>query len=161
MRRFGNLVATGSAVVGIAVAAASAGPATSGDREMVVTSSRGAAAGYGDKPFAISVSGGSVKGLYPGVTKDMKLLLANPYPFALKVTDLRAVVTTSSRARCRPGPTTVVTRPYNGKLPLVLPARSRKDAGTIPIAMPPDAPQACQKTSFTIKLTGTAKKASR
>lgn len=127
---------------------------------LIVAASTGDA-GYGSRPFAIIVHGKPVKGLYPGAVRDFALDLQNPYPFELKIQSLRGEVISSSRRRCRPGAGTIAALPYVGKLPLTVPARSRKAVGRIPVTMATNAPAACQNLTFTVQLTGTATKASR
>ena len=113
------------------------------------------------EPFAITVKGRPMKHLYPGITRELQLTLRNPYDFALSVKSLRADVVSTSKRRCRPVPANLVARTYTGKLPLLIPPRSRTDAKTIPLTMPSGAAQACSGATFTIQLRGTATKAYR
>jgi hypothetical protein len=158
MKRLRSALSVSVLLVGLIFAASSHGePPPEG---LIVAASTGNA-GYGTRPFAISVQGKPVKGLYPGAVRDFHLNLQNPYPFDLRIERLRGEVVSSSRSRCRPGAGTIATRPYVGKLPLTVPARSRKAVGRIPVSMASNAPAACQDLTFTVQLTGTATKASR
>ena len=158
MKRWHSLVAA-AAVVGVAVAGASSGPEGPDGDTIMVTTARGTATGYG--PFGFTVAGSPVRGLYPGVVKDMRVTLTNPYGFDIAVQSMRGAVVASSNPRCKPGASTLVTRPFTGKLPLIIKAGSRRQVGAVPVAMPKGASAKCQKTTFTIQLTGTAKKAGR
>ncbi|GAA0802935.1 hypothetical protein [Spirilliplanes yamanashiensis] len=158
MKRWHSLVAA-AAVVGVAVAGASGGPQEPDDDTIMVTTARGTTTGYG--PFAFTVAGSSIKGLYPGVVKDMTVTLTNPYDFDIAVQSMHGAVVASSNPRCKPGPATLTTRPFTGKLPLIVKAGARQRVGAVPVAMPKGASAKCQKTTFTIQLTGTAKKAAR
>jgi hypothetical protein len=113
------------------------------------------------EPFAITVRGRPMKHLYPGITRELQLTLRNPYDFTLSVKSLLAEVVSSSKRGCKPVPANLVARSYTGKLPLLIPPRSRTDAKTIPVTMPSGADQACSGATFTIQLRGTATKAYR
>ena len=121
---------------------------------MTVSSSRetGSGSGYGQVEFAIR--GKTVRGMYPGLVKDVKITLKNPYHYDLVIRRIEGRVTATSRRQCRPGLATLVTRSYRGNLPLRLPPMSATAAGSIPLFMPSEAPQSCQDTTFTIVLTG-------
>ena len=123
--------------------------------------SREHSTGYGPQAFDISVNGPAPKGLYPGVTRDMKLMLRNPYAFPLLVKSLRGELVASSRNRCKPVAANLAPGTYRGRLPLVVPAKGKVSAGVVPLHMPATASAACQGAKFTIRLSGTATKAVR
>jgi hypothetical protein len=107
-----------------------------------------------------SISAPSVTGLYPGAVKKLKLTVANPYNFAIKVTDLWGALDGTSKPNCAPSPGNLTVRVHEGVgLPLVVPARSGAAAGAIPLYMPNSVVDGCQRATFTISLHGTAKKA--
>ena len=119
--------------------------------------SRGSASGY-PSSGVFTVRGQSVRGLYPGVVRNMTLTLSNPYNFDLQVTTLRGKVSSSSRRKCRPSRSTVSAKTYSGELPLVLRARSKRTVGSIPITMAHASPTTCSSTTFTVLLLGYATK---
>jgi hypothetical protein len=100
-----------------------------------------------------------VRNLYPSATKPLILTVKNPYPFAVQITNVRGEVSRTSNSKCKPGNVTV--RPYVGTLPLTVPAKKRVSAGSLPLYMVPDAAQACVGVTFTIRMTGMAKKVGR
>jgi hypothetical protein len=157
VRRCRSWIAATTTVLGIAVAGAVA-PHESDANEMVVASRQNS---HGYPPVKFTVLGSHVKGLYPGLVKDMTVTLYNPYDFDLNVRSLRGDVVSSSRRTCRTSTANLVAHSHKGPLPLIIPAHSRKKAGIIPIFMPGSASRNCQKTTFTVRLTGTATKASR
>jgi hypothetical protein len=108
--------------------------------------------------YGFLIEGKPARGLYPGGVKDIAITLRNTYPFALKVVSLRGRIVSSSSRRCRVGSATLVVRPHVGALPLVVPAHSRRTAGTIPVFMPANASPACQGTTFTVHIVGSATK---
>jgi hypothetical protein len=111
--------------------------------------------------FTIAVAGKRAGSMYPGITRDLNIELANPYGFAIVVRSLRGEVVSSSRAKCRPVPGNLVARPHVGRLPLTVPAGARVRAGVIPLDMPWSASRHCAQAEFTVRLTGTASKAAR
>jgi hypothetical protein len=147
------------ALVGAAVSGLSLIPQEGDDGGLILTAARLQEPGYQQAGFTIEAK--SVKGLYPGATKRMAVSLKNPYAFDLKVTSLHGAVISTSRRQCRLGSGTLVAKPFDGRLPLVIPARRTVNAGTVPLHMPRTAPETCQSTTFTVQLVGVATKASR
>ncbi|WP_306204218.1 hypothetical protein [Actinoplanes sp. RD1] len=147
--------AVGAGLVAVVLATGGNGPATDGTIELA---SRGTPASHGG---TFSVRARPVTGLYPGVVKPMVVTLRNPYDFDLRVTTLGGKVTDSSRRSCRPGGRTVSARPYAGRLPVVVPARSTREVGAVPIAMSPEAPERCRRTTFEVLVTGRATRVAR
>ncbi|MEU8229375.1 hypothetical protein AB0C12_07190 [Actinoplanes sp. NPDC048967] len=158
MAKLRTIIGTGiTAALAVSIAGGPGRPAT----DTIELVSRDRAHDHPSEPFAIMVKGRPMKHLYPGITRELQLTLRNPYDFALSVKSLRADVVSSSKRRCKPVPANLVARAYTGKLPLLIPPRSRTDAKTIPLTMPPGAAQACSGATFTIQLRGTATKAYR
>lgn len=154
-------VGTAAMLTALLLAAASGTPSASAGETMTITGTRDKAHGYNQQTFGIAMGGKAPKGLYPGVVREMKLTLRNPYDFALSVKSLEGKVVSTSKRKCKPSASNLVARDYSGKLPLVVPPRGKVDAKTIPLFMPPNASAACQGAVFTIELTGTATKARR
>ena len=147
----------------LAASALAAGPAAApavGDGIVLVGNGRGST-GHGYQNLEFKITAKTVRGMYPGLTKDMRVTFKNPYNADLVIRRIEGRVIATSRRKCRPGPQSLAVRPYRGKLPFRVPARSTSAAGVLPLAMPPDASSHCQDTTFTILLTGTAMKAGR
>ena len=157
MRRWQILAA---AVVAIATSAL-AGGAVSGTRApgqgIVLTG------GHGDsqRGYQFDLKASSVRGLYPGATKHIDLTFVNSYAFALRVTSVKGELVGSSKRGCRAVSSNLKVAKYGGRLPLTIPARSRKSAGRLDIRMPNTVVNACQSATFTIRVTGIAIKATR
>jgi uncharacterized protein (DUF2126 family) len=159
VRRWRTTLVAATALTGLAVATVYAVPSGPGDGDMVVTASTGTMPENGSTPFEIKVNGKQVKNLYPGASKPLPLKLSNPYRFDIVVTAIRADIVSTSRKACKPGPATVTTEPYLGTLPVTIKARKTTAAGFIPVVMAPNAPAACAKVFFKMRLVGTARKA--
>jgi hypothetical protein len=162
MVRWKIAVGTVGTLAAFTLAASAGVQDVSASESMVITGAHGDMRGYDDRqPFGIAMGGKAPKGLYPGVVREMKLTLRNPYDFALSVKSLRGEVVASSKRKCKPVAANLVVRAYTGKLPVVIPPRGKVDAKSIPLHMPPAASQACAGAVFTIRLSGTATKAYR
>ena len=162
MHRWKIVVGAAGTAAALTLAASAGVPDASAGETMVITGAHGQTRGYDDhRPFDIAMGGKTPKGLYPGVVRDLKLTLRNPYDFALSVRSLRGEVIATSRRKCKPVPANLVTRSYAGPLPIVIPPRGKVEAKSIPLHMPPGASQACAGVVFTIRLSGTAMKAYR
>ncbi|WP_433721929.1 hypothetical protein ACQP2Y_42220 [Actinoplanes sp. CA-051413] len=162
MHRWKIAVGTAGTLAAFTLAASAGVRDASESESMVITAAHGDMRGYDNQqPFGIAMGGKAPKGLYPGVVREMKLTLRNPYDFALSVKSLRGEVVASSKRKCKPVAANLVPRSYTGKLPIVIPPRGRLDAKSIPLYMPPAASQACSGAVFTIRLSGTATKAYR
>jgi hypothetical protein len=162
MHRWKITVGTVGMLAAFTLAASAGVQDASASETMVITGARHDLRSYDDRqPFGIAMGGKAPKGLYPGVVREMKLTLRNPYDFALNVKSLRGEIVASSRRKCKPVAANLVARGYAGKLPIVIPPRGKVDAKSIPLYMPPGASQACAGATFTIRLSGTATKAYR
>lgn len=100
--------------------------------------------------FSIS---GSVRGLYPGVTKPLPLLLKNPNRFPIKVTSVRVWIKPDLR---RPGcsPKLYMSATRLARARIVRARRSRRV--WLRITMKRSAPNACKAARFPLKFTGRA-----
>lgn len=161
MFRWRTTLAATASVGCLAYAAASGSPQAAAIDTVTISASRGEQSSYGNTPFDIAVAGKGPKGLYPGLTKDMNLMLKNPYGFDLSVRSLKGEVVATSKRKCKPTAANLKTLVYKGKFPMVVPARKSVQAGVIPLSMPMGADQACAGATFTIRLSGTATKAYR
>ena len=161
MFRWRTTIAATVALCGLAVTAFWAGwPAADADA-LTVVSAQGRVHGAGSAPFGIASAGKGPKGLYPGVARDLPLMLRNPNEFPITVQTLGGEVTATSKRKCQPSRANVIVKAYTGRLPLVVPARSSVRVGSLPLAMPRDASRDCAGVAFTIRLKGTARKGLR
>jgi hypothetical protein len=102
-----------------------------------------------------TIEGKTVTGLYPGRTKDMKIVLVNPTAATLRIREIDGRVTKTSQGGCKAIAANILVMRYAGRLPIVLPPHSRTRLdGAIPITMPGSATPRCAKTTFTIALHG-------
>jgi hypothetical protein len=102
-----------------------------------------------------TIEGKPVTGLYPGKTKQMKIVLVNPAAGALQIREIGGRVTKTSRRGCNANDANILVLRYAGRLPIFLPPRSTTQLdGAIPITMPGSATPRCAKTTFTIALHG-------
>lgn len=102
-----------------------------------------------------AVSGRSVHGLYPGVTKNLDLTLTNPAAYRIEVRSLAGRIAATSRPGCRVSASNLVVRGYTGGLPVTVPAHGRVTLrGHLPVSMPVRASVACAAARFTIALSG-------
>jgi hypothetical protein len=154
-RTFVGVAATLAGVLAAATAAQSSGAS---DGTILALASHSGQTQY---RVQFSVDGKSVKGLYPGAVKKIQLKISNPYGFDLVLQRVEGRLVSTSRRRCSPGPAHLVVRKYLGPLPVTLRAHSRLTIGTLPVAMPKDAPAKCAGTTFTIAISGTAKRTGR
>lgn len=114
-------------------------------------------------PQQFTIRAAPVDRLYPGATRYLRLTIANPYHFDVKITQLSTEVVRTSRTDCAPTPTNVVVRPYAGppSLPLVIPANRSRLVGSVPVSMPNTVTDGCQNAEFILKFHGTATKAAK
>jgi hypothetical protein len=94
------------------------------------------------KPAAALIVTGSVKGLYPGVRKRLRLHVRNRLGVRMRLTNLTVLVR-DARWNCR-GANVRVGR-FRGRV--ILPAR-RGRALTLMVSMPKAAPDPCQGAAF-------------
>jgi hypothetical protein len=160
MRRLRTAAAAAVAMVGLLAAFGPARP-QSADEPTLFLVSRDDRHGY--RPdVEFTVEGTSVRGLYPGAVKNIKLNIINPYGFALQIRSLTGKVRATSRRECTVSSDNLQVRDFTGRLPYTVPARSRAQlSGSLPISMPRQASARCAGTRFTIVLSGTGTKASR
>jgi hypothetical protein len=147
-------VAAAAAAVGLLIAATADNGQDPADDTIALVGNRGQATGYGPLPFTLK--GKSVDKLYPGATRNIALVLTNPYSYPLKVTALNGDVVSSSRKRCKPVSANIRVRSFTGRLPVVVPPFSKASVNSIPVSMPSGASADCADTTFTLRLSGTA-----
>jgi hypothetical protein len=95
---------------------------------------------------------GSARDLLPGVLDRLTVTVRNPYPFAIRVTAIRAGARDSGACKAENLRLTALRRP------LVVPQRSVRRF-TLPIELASDAPDACQGASFPLVFSGRAVRA--
>ncbi|MGH2786323.1 MAG: hypothetical protein ACRDJV_00250 [Actinomycetota bacterium] len=98
---------------------------------------------------------GSVKGLYPGKRKPMKLKIKNLQRYPIKVKNLKVKVGRSTKRGCSKR----WIRPKRQmRISLKVPARARAFV-SYPVRMPKKAPNACQGARWKLKYKGKAVRA--
>src|SRR4029453_18074109 len=102
-----------------------------------------------------TLDGQSLRGLYPGMSRQIRVTVANPFGFALRLRSVTGRLVATSRRACPATSASLQIRDYAGKLPVTLGARSRTTLpGSLTVAMPRSATPQCADTRFTIALTG-------
>ncbi len=96
---------------------------------------------------------GSVRGLYPGRVKKMRVRIRNPFGFPIKVREIRPRVQRPYRG-CPPK--AIRVRVWHGNVRVV--AHTGKVVG-VRIRMKLSAPNACQGARFPVRFRGTAVRA--
>ena len=96
---------------------------------------------------------GSVNGLYPGGTRTLSVRIANPYPFAILVTDLKAHVDPAG-PDCPADALTVTPVPSN-----VVVARDSESTYPFSASLDPSAPDGCQGAMWPITYIASAERA--
>jgi hypothetical protein len=119
--------------------------------------------GHGDSgPMRFVLEGRPVGGLYPGAVEQIKLKVANPLSYKLRLTQVNGKVTRTSHSGCPATSASLQVKQYSGVLPLTIRAHDRLSlAGTIPVTMPSGASEKCAGARFTIALTGLAYRVER
>jgi hypothetical protein len=118
--------------------------------------------GPGDE-LDFAVEAPAVEGLYPGAEEPMKLTISNPFAFDVKVISLSGRVRSTSNPSCAPVDANLRVGPHTGppSLPLVVPGRDRRPAGSVVLYMPSTVANACQGTSFVVQFDGSATKVNK
>jgi hypothetical protein len=95
---------------------------------------------------------GSVGGLYPGLTKPLKLTVSNPQHFAIVVTSVTVAVGDASQG-CKAG--NIAVTDFSGRRRV-----GAKDSArvTLQITLVHEAPDACQGALFPLRYSGRAVK---
>jgi hypothetical protein len=96
---------------------------------------------------------GNVTGLYPGLTKPMRLTVTNPNPFSIRLTRVRVRVL-SPTVGCTGS--AIKVRPYVGHKKIGPHRRARV---TTSVRVMPTIADACQGTRFRLQYSGKAGKA--
>jgi len=112
--------------------------------------------GRHDRPQPIEIRVSTAGDLYPGARRKVSLTIINPNNFPIKVRMIRGRIKSTSYRGCAPLPVNLAIRPYAGRLPLTVAARSRRDAGRLDIYMPNSVVDACQRARFVIRVEADA-----
>lgn len=96
--------------------------------------------------------GGSVNGLYPGLTKPLKLTVSNPQHFAIVVTSVTVAVGNASQA-C--GAANLSVTHFSGRRRVGAKGSARV---TLEVTLAHSAPDACQGAVFPLRYSGRAVK---
>ena len=118
----------------------------------------------GGKPFAIATAAGTdLAGLSPGVSKPMNLLLTNPNPQVLDVTNLTVIVSSTSNAGCDPSNFEVtqfarypLTMASNQSASLVQMGVAAADLPRLKMLNLPRNQDACKNATLKLAYSGTA-----
>ncbi|BCJ44224.1 hypothetical protein GCM10010168_10370 [Actinoplanes ianthinogenes] len=114
-------------------------------------------------PAKLGVGGFPVTGLYPGAEQRMTVMVHNPYRFPVTLTAVSGKVTAVNRKGCTVTSADLTIGRYAGKP--ALPARIGSGRliriGYLPVRMPRTVANACQGATFTLRLSITARKASK
>ncbi|GIE83778.1 hypothetical protein SAMN06264365_101814 [Actinoplanes regularis] len=102
-----------------------------------------------------------VNGLYPGAVRRSRVTVTNPYPYPISVRSIGARVDSTSRRGCRPSARNLRVGRFHGRLPLTIPARGRADAGAFEVQMPGSVDDACQRATFRLAVSGSARTVNR
>jgi hypothetical protein len=102
-------------------------------------------------PAEFSVDGG-ITGLFPGASRGIALTISNPYAFAIKVTEVSALVKQSSNPAC---PLDSLAFDALQNAPVVVPARGTA-AATLPVRMRTSADNVCAGLTFTLSYSASA-----
>ena len=103
----------------------------------------------------LTVEAPPVSGMYPGAVKPLTLTVTNTGRRDIRITDMSGQLARTSRAGCAPIAQNLVVRRWQSPASnrLLVPARSRRTVGSLPLYMPGTVANACQRTTFTIRLT--------
>ena len=117
--------------------------------------------GYPSRPPTFTIRVAPTGLLYPGTTRSLSLTITNPHPYAIRVRTITGRPVSTSKPGCRPVTSNLEVRPYRGRLPLVVDALSRRDAGQLEIHMPNSVVDACQRAHFVIHIDSEAVQVNR
>lgn len=111
--------------------------------------------------IALAVGAVPVTGLYPGATHQLPVVVGNPYPFPIVVTDVVGTLVSTSDPRCAVSDRNLRV----GELWRSTPEQStvaggqRAGTGHLTVRMPATVADACQGVTFTVHLTASAGRA--
>ncbi|XVV11941.1 hypothetical protein ACQP2X_45190 [Actinoplanes sp. CA-131856] len=109
-----------------------------------------------------ALTGESVTGLYPGVTRKIKVTVVNPYGHPIALRGLEGRLVGTARRDCPATAASLRVGGYTGRLPIILkPGRRTTLPGAIPVTMPRNAAPKCSNTRFAIALAGVAGRVAR
>lgn len=137
-------------------------PETPASETFVLVGGGGGGGEHRAGPLRFELTGKSVRGLYPGAVKQMRIAVENPLDFRLSVRKLTARVTSSNRRGCSATPKNLEVQAYNGPLPVTVAAVGRTElGGSIPVVMPLGATEKCAGARFTISISGVGDRMTR
>lgn len=110
------------------------------------------------RTYQFALSAESITGLSPGTTKSLRITARNPTGDRILITQIRAEVVASSRRHCRGTSANLTISRFAGSLPQPLEAHRTRIIGSLPVSMPVRASGTCPDTTFTLKITGTARR---
>jgi hypothetical protein len=118
---------------------------------------------YGQAPdhHGLRIRASSTGPLYPGTTRKISLTVVNPNPFPITVRAIKGHLRSTSRSGCKPIASNLQIRPFGGRLPVVVRAFGRYDAGYLEVHMPGSVVDACQRARFDIRIDGEAARSGR
>ncbi|GIE27674.1 hypothetical protein Ait01nite_007190 [Actinoplanes italicus] len=130
------------------------------DEDTLVMVSRSEGRQSGEVHFELR--GKPVRNLYPGSTRHMKITVENPLDQRLRLEQVTAEVSSSSRHDCPTMPANLQVGAYSGGLPVTVhPAGRTELPGAIPITMPMGASINCAGTDFTVTIYGVGLRTNR
>jgi hypothetical protein len=148
MRVFLSSAVVLAAAAGVAAHVAAPGPAPPTGRMELIASVN----------HAVSVTSTSAAGLYPGSTRAMTLAIKNTYPFAVKITGVKAkVAPTTTRPGCSGRPSNLRVSRRAGAFAI----KPKKTSAPVvmTVVMPKTVADACQGATFKITVTARAVRA--
>ncbi|SNY06414.1 hypothetical protein [Paractinoplanes atraurantiacus] len=151
-------ITTAATLFTACVVAASGQAGTPTEQAMLL--SHGDRDGGGNVRFVLS--GESVTGLYPGITRKIKVTVANPFDYPIALRGLEGRLVGTARRDCPATPASLRVGTYSGRLPIILKPYHRTTLpGSIPVTMPRNAASKCANTRFAVALTGVAGRVAR
>ena len=147
MKIWWTTLAAAALIGGIVVVAT---PGSPDDEAMVMVGRE-----RGDVALHFSLAGKTIRGLYPGAVKQMRVTVVNPSRTRMSLRQLGGKVVASSHRGCPATGASLQVKEYSGKLPVTVEAYDRTTlTGTLPITMPIGASTKCAGAEFTIALSG-------
>jgi hypothetical protein len=106
--------------------------------------------------YRFGLAGKPIKGMYPGASRQINIMVSNPYGFALDLRDVSARVVSTSRRGCPATSASLQVGVYKGHLPVTIKPHDRRTLpGSITVTMPRDAASNCSSVRFTVALSST------
>ena len=151
--RWRVIIAALAALATTLFAAASARPESAEGKTLVLS-------GVGQ--IRLAVESRPLGGFFPGVTRQLKMVVVNRSGVTVKLRILNARLMSSSRRGCPATSASLRIGTYTGALPVTIrPHTSLRLTGTIAVTMPRNATPKCSNTRFVIALAGVGSKVAR